>query len=81
MKLKVTGKELMITEALNDYVEKKLSRIEKYFEDLEADVTLRTEKNEQIAEMNIYFLNVNIVQSCCDRHIISHENNKTKKHS
>ena len=54
MKLKVTGKELMLTEALNDYVEKKLSRIEKYFEDLEADVTLRTEKNEQIAEMNIY---------------------------
>ena len=54
MKVKVTGKELMITEALNDYVEKKLSRIEKYFEDLEADVTLRTEKNEQIAEMNIY---------------------------
>ena len=54
MKLKVTGKELMITEALNDYVEKKLSRIEKYFEDLEADVTLRTEKNDQIAEMNIY---------------------------
>ena len=54
MKLKITGKELMITEALNDYVEKKLSRIEKYFDDLEADVTLRTEKNEQIAEMNIY---------------------------
>lgn len=54
MKLKVTGKELMITEALNDYVEKKLSRIEKYFDDLEADVTLRTEKNEQIAEMNVY---------------------------
>ena len=54
MKLKVTGKELMVTEALNDYVEKKLSRIEKYFENLEADVTLRTEKNEQIAEMNIY---------------------------
>ena len=54
MKLKVTGKELMITEALNDYVEKKLSRIEKYFEDLEAEVTLKTEKNEQIAEINIY---------------------------
>lgn len=54
MKIKITGKELMITEALNDYVEKKLSRIEKYFEELEADVTLRTEKNEQIAEMNVY---------------------------
>ena len=54
MKIKVTGKELMITEALNDYVEKKLSRLEKYFENIEADVTLRTEKNEQIAEMNVY---------------------------
>lgn len=51
MKIKIIGKELKITEALNDYVEKKLDRIEKYFEDAEADVTLRTEKNEQIAEI------------------------------
>ena len=51
MKIKITGKELKITEALNDYVEKKLDRINKYFEDAEADVTLRTEKNEQIAEI------------------------------
>ena len=51
MKIKITGKELKITEALNDYVEKKLDRIDKYFEDAEADVTLRTEKNTQIAEI------------------------------
>ena len=51
MKIKITGKELKITEAINDYVEKKLDRIDKYFEDAEADVTLRTEKNEQIAEI------------------------------
>ncbi len=51
MKIKIIGKELTITEALNDYVEKKLDRIDKYFEDAEADVTLRTEKNEQIAEI------------------------------
>ena len=51
MKIKIIGKELKVTEALNDYVEKKLERIEKYFEDAEADVTLRTEKNEQIAEI------------------------------
>ena len=51
MKIKITGKELKITEALNDYVEKKLDRIDKYFENAEADVTLRTEKNEQIAEI------------------------------
>ena len=29
----------------------KLDRIDKYLEDAEADVTLRTEKNEQIAEI------------------------------
>lgn len=53
MKIKITGKELKITEAINDYVERKLDRIDKYFEDAEADVTLRTEKNEQIAEIYV----------------------------
>ena len=51
MKIKITGKELKITEAINDYVEKKLDRIDKYFDDAEADVTLKTEKNAQIAEI------------------------------
>ncbi len=51
MKIKIIGKELKITEAINDYVEKKLDRIDKYFEEAEADVTLKTEKNEQIAEI------------------------------
>ena len=51
MKIKIIGKELKITEAINDYVEKKLDRIDKYFEDAEADVTLKTEKNEQTAEI------------------------------
>ncbi len=53
MKIKITGKELKITEAINDYVEKKLDRIDKYFEDAQADVTLKTEKNEQIAEIYV----------------------------
>lgn len=51
MKIKIIGKELKITEALNDYVEKKLDRIDKYFEEAEAEVTLKTEKAEQIAEI------------------------------
>lgn len=51
MKIKITGKELKITEAINDYVEKKIDRIDKYFENAEADVTLKTEKNAQIAEI------------------------------
>ena len=53
MKIKITGKELKITEAINDYVERKLDRIDKYFEDSEAEVTLKTEKNEQIAEIYV----------------------------
>lgn len=53
MQIKITGKELKVTDALNDYVEKKLGRIEKYFENCEVDVTLRTEKNSQIAEINL----------------------------
>lgn len=53
MKIKITGKELKITEAINDYVERKLDRIDKYFEESEAEVTLRTEKKTQIAEIYV----------------------------
>ncbi len=53
MKIKITGKELKITEAMNDYVERKLDRIDKYFEESEAEVTLKTEKSEQIAEIYV----------------------------
>ena len=53
MKIKITGKELKITDAINNYVERKMERIEKYFEDAEADVTIRTERNAQIAEIKV----------------------------
>ena len=53
MKIKIIGKELKVTEAINDYVERKMERIEKYFEDATADVTIRTEKTSQIAEMTV----------------------------
>ena len=45
--------KIKITEAINDYVERKLDRIDKYFEEADAEVTLRTEKTEQIAEISI----------------------------
>ncbi len=51
MEVKVLGKEIKVTEAINDYVEKKLDRIDKYFENSSAEVTIRAEKNEQIAEV------------------------------
>ena len=51
MKIKIIGKEIEVTEAINDYVEKKLGRIEKYFDESEAEVTLKVQKNEQTAEI------------------------------
>ena len=53
MQIKITGKELKVTDAINDYVERKLERMAKYFEDAEADVTIRVEKNVQIAEIKV----------------------------
>ena len=53
MQIKITGKELKVTEAINDYVEKKMERIAKYFDNAEADVTLKVEKNIQIAEIKV----------------------------
>lgn len=59
MKITITGKELQVTEAIRDYVEKKMERIQKYYGDAEsvnANVTIRTEKNLQIAEMFVTVL-------------------------
>lgn len=53
MQIKITGKELKVTEAINDYVERKMERIAKYFEDAEADVAIKVEKNVQIAEIRV----------------------------
>lgn len=51
MEIKVIGKDLKVTDAINDYIERKLERIDKYFENSSADVTIRTERTAQIAEI------------------------------
>ena len=54
MNITITGKEVKATEAIKDYVEKKMERVERYFEgDIEVGVTIKTEKTEQIAEMTV----------------------------
>lgn len=53
MNIHVVGKELKVTDAINDYIERKLERIDKYFEEASAEVTVKTEKNEQIAEIAV----------------------------
>lgn len=53
MNITIIGKDLKATEAIKDYVEKKLGRIEKYFGDDDTDVTvtIKVEKTSQIADM------------------------------
>ena len=51
MKVQVLGKDFKVTEAISDYAERKLERIDKYFEDASAEVVVGAEKNEQIAEV------------------------------
>jgi len=55
MNIVITGKELKATEAIKEYVEKKLERIERYFEGTEIDVSvkIKTERAYQIAEMQV----------------------------
>ena len=54
MNIKITGKDLKATEAIKDYIEKKLGRLEKYFETDELDVQamIRIERELQIAEIS-----------------------------
>ncbi len=55
MNIVITGKDLKATEAIKEYVEKKLERIEKYFEGEEIKVTvkMKNEKGSQIAEIQV----------------------------
>lgn len=55
MNLNVIEKDIKSTPAIEEYAEKKLERIQKYFEDeIEAEMTLRMEGNIQIAEIKVF---------------------------
>ncbi len=54
MKVIVTGRNLVITEAIRDQVEKKLGKFDKYFRsDVEAQATFSVQKNKHIVEVTI----------------------------
>ena len=54
MNVKITSKELETTEAIKDYIEKKVERLKKYFGDeINVNATIKTEGNEQVAEISI----------------------------
>ena len=53
MNIKITSKELEATEAIKDYIEKKSERLVKYFgDDIDVNVTIKTEGSNQVAEMS-----------------------------
>lgn len=54
MKLNFTGKNMEITDALRDVTEKKIGKLDKYFQrDIEGNVTFSSEKNRKIIEVTI----------------------------
>lgn len=54
MKFKILGRNIEVTEGLKDSVEKKIGKLEKYFnENSEVKVTLTVEKNRHIIEVTI----------------------------
>jgi len=54
MNITISGKDVKATEAIKDYVDKKMERLEKYFgEDFDVSLTIKTEREEQIAEMTV----------------------------
>jgi len=56
MKVKVIGKNMEITEALKNIIEKKISKLDKYFNpDVEAQTTLGVQKNRHTIEVTIPF--------------------------
>jgi len=56
MKLTITGKNMAITEAMREHIEKRLARLQKYFwDDVEVQVRLAQEKGAQnIVEITIF---------------------------
>ena len=62
MNIVITGKDLKATEAIKDYVEKKLERIERYFEgeEIKVSVKIKSEREMQIAEMQVNVKTYNI---------------------
>lgn len=59
--LTITDKELKTTDAIKDYVERKLERIEKYYsnEVITVNVKTKAEKNYQVAEMYVSVAGMN----------------------
>jgi len=69
VKLEITGRHFDVTEALKDYLDEKISRLDKYARDIiHAHVILQMEKRSAVVEANIRLkrFNVNVKESNSD---------------
>lgn len=57
MNIKITGKDVKATDAIKDYLEKKITRLEKYFDtdNLDVQVMIKVERELQIAEISVSY--------------------------
>lgn len=56
MNIKITGKNIEITEAIRDYVEKRLEKLEKFdVDESDINVVCSVEREEQIAEIQVNY--------------------------
>lgn len=56
MKVNITGRKIDISTGIRSFTEKKLTKLDKFFDDAaDAQVTLSVEKERQTAELTIYF--------------------------
>ena len=55
MKLNIRGDKLVVTDAIKNYIEDKIKRLEKYFDndDIEAKVIVKVANNKEIIEITI----------------------------
>ena len=56
MKITIVGRKFHVTDDLKEKVEKKLSKLDKFFSDeASANVTMRSQKNKEILEITIFY--------------------------
>lgn len=55
MKFNIRGDKLKVTSAINDYVESKIGKLDKYFKDeeIEANIVVKVRGNKQIIEVTV----------------------------
>lgn len=70
MKITVVGRKFHVTDDLKDKVEKKLSKFDKFFSDeASANVTMRSQKNDEILEITIFYKGTMFRSEVADKEI------------